>query len=573
MNLREISNIPELTNEPTGFPNRIDSVISFETSSRTFTIEPSNTGGRFSYYIEGKEYRKTSSESKIISTATGLHFIYYDGTVLSETTSWTNDLIYGELAFIATIYWNNTTEKAVLIGDERHGIVMDGMTHAYLHNNIGTRYESGLTLSNYNLEGDGSEDSHAQLSLDNGTIWDEDIRHYIQNAVPQELYPVAKLPICYLSGNDWIRDEATSFPIKQGTTGIQYNLCGTGGVWSTIDATDGYYVAMWICATNDINTPLVAMLGQREDSSLEDAENNNQRETLILTNCPTLEYRCIYKLIFHTSSSYSNTPKARLVSIIDYRNISPLPRTNYVATDHNTLSGRGNLACHPAGSLTFDPSGNIISDTVQEAIEELDDEKSPIGHTHIEDDITDLEHNAIKIQGFPIDMPSTGEDRFYLQYNHTLGKWQLNVPTGLEEVSTSNPIATAKDIFSKMAVSEEESTTTSDEYQQKVRLTVTDIEPGEYMLAWSCAVYNGVANKGVAIRVQQDDSIVINEGSLGLVLANAYTVQTGFARVEIGTGGSAFFDLDFSRLPGAPSYTVGIRRARLYITRSNPFGG
>ena len=91
---------------------------------------------------------------------------------------------------------------------------------------------------------------------------------------------------------------------------------------------------------------------------------------------------------------------------------------------------------------------------------------------------------------------------------------------------------------------------------------------GWYMVLWSAEGYNSVANKGVRIRIQVDDTTTWNESTIGYVLSNEYAIMTGFFRVYLDTTGSHDIDLDFSRQAGSPSFTAGIRRARLYIKKS-----
>lgn len=190
-------------------------------------------------------------------------------------------------------------------------------------------------------------------------------------------------------------------------------------------------------------------------------------------------------------------------------------------------------------------------------------------HTHVEADITDLEHNAIQIQGIPVESPGSGDDGKFYQYNQSLNTFELVEISGLDEVTPDNPIATYNDIYSAYIADDTESTTTNNEYQQKVRLTVTVPIPGDYMVMFSCEVYNSVANKGVRVRMQQNDTITLtlNESSSGLVLAGSYMSIAGFAKATIGSG-STNFDLDYCRSVGNPPYTVGIRRARIYLKRT-----
>lgn len=181
--------------------------------------------------------------------------------------------------------------------------------------------------------------------------------------------------------------------------------------------------------------------------------------------------------------------------------------------------------------------------------------------------IVDLAEDTQKINGTSVDAIGSGDDTKYLRYNESLDKYELFALEGLEEVTEENPIATAKDVFSKYIIADEESTTTSETFQEKVKMTVTAPEPGDYMLMWSVELSSSTANKPALVKIEQDDSIILNQVQYGLVMADAYSCQTGFAKVVMGSGAHTF-DMDFSRQAGGGGYTVGIRRARLYLKKT-----
>lgn len=158
---------------------------------------------------------------------------------------------------------------------------------------------------------------------------------------------------------------------------IRYNRLNAGS-WSPYDAQQGYHVAMWLFATNEIATPIIAIMGQREDNLLSSARTNNSPETLSFGSMPFHELKVIWRLIFQTSSSYSNSMRAKLVDVVDYRTTNSLPASSYVATDHASLSGRSNPNQHPASAVAPDTTnfGNLLSpadDDVQKALDTIDD--------------------------------------------------------------------------------------------------------------------------------------------------------------------------------------------------------
>lgn len=330
------------SNEPIGHENIAESVVSFDESTRTFSISP--VEGSFTVWCAGKRYVKTSTESVTIPNTSGLYYIYFgsSGALLYKTTFFTWDLDTPT----AYVYWNATHNKAYFFADERHGVTLDWATHEYLHRTRGAVIASGFGVNNYNITGDGSSDAHAQLDLANGTFFDEDLEVEIThsstptaNTWEQVLESGAEIPVFYLSGTEWIRDNPTKFPLKQGTLRARYNF-RTNGSWSTADLGNNKFGISWIVATNNLNYPILSILGQNQYDNIGQAEAVDWSD-LDLTNFPVVEFRVLYKIIYQTATAYSNTPHARFVGITDLRRVSSngsgIPSTP--VNDHGSLTG------------------------------------------------------------------------------------------------------------------------------------------------------------------------------------------------------------------------------------------
>jgi hypothetical protein len=333
-----------LSQEPQGFVNRTDSVISFNDSTRTFTIQP--TGSSYDIYIEGVKVTKTTAETVVIGTGTALNYLHFDastGLLHNKTTEFDFDTDVP----IAYIHWNADINQSTFFGEERHGIRMDSATHKWIHRTFGVQYIEGLSISPSGLLGNGSSDLHAQVSISNGTLYQEDIIINIadgDNGVEftQQLSPFAYIPTYYHSGStgQWVRDSATAFPVKYNGTRAQYNLF-SGGTWTTPNVPNNHFFAMWIVATNDINDPILAIVGQKEHSSLNSAENNNTWDSINLAYIPASEIKPLYRLIFRTNNSYTNTPKSSLQSILDLRESVSSTINGVTQNDHGLLFGLG----------------------------------------------------------------------------------------------------------------------------------------------------------------------------------------------------------------------------------------
>lgn len=288
--------------EPMGFPNRTDTTLSFVDGTRTFTI----TGTDFIVYIGGAKYVK-NTESVVIANTYGLWYIYYaaNGTLTASQTPWT----YGVHCHIATVYWNSANG---LIGDERHGVVMDWDTHKYLHDTIGARYESGFALTVTNS---------ASWSLALGIFHDEDIEHSIAAKTQSRIF--------YRNASGFTFTAATGNLFVQAASILQYNN-GT----ALADVGAAQHMAMWMFATNDPTTPIALIMGQRVDTTIADARANNTYESLVLGTLPFREMKLLYRLIIQR-----NGAGVDYVEAADYRSVSNVPAGTYVATLHSALTG------------------------------------------------------------------------------------------------------------------------------------------------------------------------------------------------------------------------------------------
>lgn len=376
----------DITSEPTGFENRTSSSLSFNNVSRQLSISVQSPFTSWTVFRQGVKKVFNSTQSVAIPNTTGLYFFYFDSNfTLQYQVGFGNNIILSDV-FVATVYWNSGTSVG-LLADERHGLTMDGQTHAYLHSNFGTRYTSGLEVSNFILGGDGSLDSHAQLAVSSGAIADEDIRINITDAASpsnpfeQVLSPIAKIPIMYRSGvnGDWVLLTATNFPIKLGATRAQYNQLN-GGSWQLTDATGNHKcLSMWLFATNMPDNPVIAIMGQAEYNNINDATANATYESLNFGSLPSAEFKLLYRLIFDTSTAYSNAVKSSLLDVRDFRKSIDAGISQSISpTDHANLSGRSTNNSHPASAISVTAggfSGIILSGTdtdVQTALASID---------------------------------------------------------------------------------------------------------------------------------------------------------------------------------------------------------
>jgi hypothetical protein len=332
------------TSEPMGFPNRTDSTLSFSNVTRTITLGIASGSTHFDVWNKGKRYRYTAAQSVQLPDTSGLWYIYINssGEISYKNTffDWENDTP------VSYIYWNATDQVQYFFADERHGIVLDWQTHEYLHRTRGAVIANGFGAANYVTDGDGSSDSHAEIDIANGTFFDEDLQvDIVHSATPtsntweQFLQGPAQIPVMYRSGSVWVKDNATDFPMKAGTSLPRYNSV-SGSTWGLTDVGNSKFGVSWVAATNNLNNPIISIMGQEDYNTIGAAEAA-QWDQLDLSGFPVVEFRVLYKIVFQAATGYSNTIKAAIRGVYDLRRISTAGESipAVPVSDHGSLTG------------------------------------------------------------------------------------------------------------------------------------------------------------------------------------------------------------------------------------------
>lgn len=316
------------TGEPMGHEDRTESAMEFDDSTRIFTIQP--VGDSFTIWCKGTKYVKTGTSSLTLPDTTDLYYIYFDPDGLIQYR--TNYFVWDEDCPTSYVYWNSTTQKAEFFADERHGIVLDWQTHEYLHRTRGAAIANGFDLdpTKFIIDGDGSLDGDCYWGMYGtgstvGTFFDEDLQvDIINSATPtantweQFLEAPAEIPVFYKESYGWVKNTATNFPFKSGPNRPYYNSIGDFSYLTEID-TNKFGIA-WIVATNNLNDPVLAIMGQDQYLNIGDAEAADWAD-LDLTDLPIVEMRPLYKYVFQTKDTFTNSVKAALRGLYDIRRI------------------------------------------------------------------------------------------------------------------------------------------------------------------------------------------------------------------------------------------------------------
>jgi hypothetical protein len=294
----------------TGFENRTDSVMQFDANTRTFSISPATSS--YTIYL-GSAITKTNIDTVTIANTDGLHFIYFDADtlLLTSTTQFSDDII-ARHCYVSVIYWNTSENNYVYFADERHGAVMDGATHIHLHSSLGAQYISGLGLINITANATVATDNTASFGITNGIIRDEDIKIEINNSQPQVLAPYANMPVLYRVGQLWHRSPERVIPNLVVNNHPFYNS-QSNNIWSVNQVLNNKFFLIHIVATNDIEFPVMAILGDQYDTKNE-ARNNAILEFSTYTGLPFTEMVLLATVIYQYKTSFTNSSKTTVIS-------------------------------------------------------------------------------------------------------------------------------------------------------------------------------------------------------------------------------------------------------------------
>lgn len=321
--------VSEAMGEATGFLDLTTSEFAFVDGTRTFSINPKAPATFFDFYLKGKPFRKTAAQSVVIPDTEGLHEIYFDSAGVLQSQLGQSDDLFSSKVHVATIYWDALNDTGILIQEQRHGMTMDGRTQQYLQTAFGLRIASGFDLT-YSLVGTGALAADSQVSNGVGAYQDEDLTGSVPAETP------AQIPVFYRDATGWRKNPAGLSPLKLGAARPEWN--NPAGPWTLVEAASGEFVPMFLMVTNDINEPLIAIMGQSVYPNLGAALASLSFLTLDLTGLPKYDMKSLYALVYETQTAYVNPYKAALRYVRDLRGSSDTFVGGGI-TDHGALSG------------------------------------------------------------------------------------------------------------------------------------------------------------------------------------------------------------------------------------------
>jgi hypothetical protein len=337
------------TLERTGFPNRTDSTLSFTDFTRTLTIAP--TGASFDIWIKGVKTNFIVGQEAVIDDTAGLWFIYFNSSaeLVASQTPWT---FGSEVVFVAIVYWNAVLNESILVGDERHGFVMDWATHERLHSFVGSVWGSGMTPA-VTVDENGSLDAHCEIqSVSAGVMADEDIKFsHSQQTTYKLLYKEGASGI-------WRAEALSAAAVAITTTRPDYNEW-TGAVWQRTEIANIKFTLTHLYATNDITAPYFLVMGENQYNTRQAAQDAAATEisAINLAGLPSAEFIEVATFIIECRDSYTNSYNARITSTADGFDFVDHRRSEKTGVGGST-NHHGNLT----GLLEDDHTQYILAD-------------------------------------------------------------------------------------------------------------------------------------------------------------------------------------------------------------------
>lgn len=316
-------------------------------AERTVTITPI---GRTKVFLAGSPMYFSTSRQVTWPDITGLYAIFFNpenNDVLQiESVFAIGEEIVLRNALVAVVYWNADQQKAVLLGDERHGL-MDSFAHAHFHSSLGSQIQRDSTEGTFKFLGaqntgpGGDDDLHAGIAMQPGTIRDEDVILKSSTTtqvfgtpgagvLDQVLVPM-ELPVLYRVGPDpgvwWVQNNPapvlniSKLETEQGylTNGGQRHPINTlvSGSWQLTNVTHMDYFITHLFAWNDVRTRVCAIIGNISYASISPARDFISRELrqIEFGGLPFPEFKALHSLILQTANGFNNSFASRCSAV------------------------------------------------------------------------------------------------------------------------------------------------------------------------------------------------------------------------------------------------------------------
>lgn len=335
----------------------------------------------------------------------------------------------------------------------------------------------------------------------------------------------------------------------------QYNDINSG----LVSMTEGYYMCQYTCIIFDNGDPVIYILyGQEEHASLSQA----QSESLPTVRPPDLatgaNFAFIGKIIIQKDASTFADIQSPFAALLG----------SQLAASHNDLAG-----------LQGGTSGEYYHTTETQFNALTGTNGTPGGSNAYVTDTDPRNTNSRNPNLHASSHLSGGADVIALdELGDPSDNTNLNATSGyhglLPKLSNLSgefldgtgdfrepPQSTYGSEF-QTAIDETQSSTTSTTFQQKLRMTTTDLPAGTYRLGWTFTCWNSNTADRVEVQVEQDDTTVV-----GYHFHEPKDVLDRIARSSfnyLSLDGIHTFDVDYRQQAGSTAY---IEKVRLELWR------
>jgi len=276
---------------------------------------------RFYTWHKGPKLHKRYNEEEIqLPDEEGLFLVHYAVNqttrqyemqyLKNPTTDETAEIYYSGV-IVAWLYWNSASQTAIYFGDSRHGSEWNPQIHWSWHQTLNSVRQEGIAIVDATYDGDGSENAHYQFGISEGKLWHEDI---LDSTEAVGLYE--SVPVWYFNSSGLPRYTAQSGKkfLNTGSGRVAFNPPVGGGL---TEATTDYYVLYHLFATNCRMHELISVMGRAEYQQLGQAIAAINAEVADLRQqMPHSNLMWIDTIIIQTSDDYTNSAKARIVTIV-----------------------------------------------------------------------------------------------------------------------------------------------------------------------------------------------------------------------------------------------------------------
>lgn len=337
------------TGDMSGFPNRVDTSITFNTGTRQVTLTR-NDPNAYVLHLGTKKPLPTSLTLTWADTDGGRYIVLDPVTMTLSEVSGNPDILSGAI-FVAYVYWNVYWAVAPVLADERHSFNRDLQWHNAQHLNEGAVWRSGGALTCP------LDTSSITLGFTGPIVFDdEELTHTVtHSATPNNWYTQvlnsnAKLPVLYKYGQTFSELPSQSgVQIPAGAGAVYYNKIINVDDGTLDVAPTDTYVNYWIVATNDSRNPIKLLMGQIAHTTAEATAS----ERLSDIGIQLAEIVVLYRLVVHadnityTTNSYCAVSKVVIGDKV--RMGSGLQIGSY---SHSELGDRDKVDQHPISSIT-----------------------------------------------------------------------------------------------------------------------------------------------------------------------------------------------------------------------------